>query len=246
MNVWECACMHMYIWWAQMIFSRAIVEPHTPMLCLLKVFLTIGKLGETFPIPTFRSKRNENWQKNNSHLPEVSYPAVHNGVKDKTKKRKYPTPGLEDLISFSAGPIKELMFDRWRGQNPVTVYSQHLIPIDLPFCDDISQEGGTARSFLNPNHPLQLCERVSSPLERRKQTNECEGVSLPAPSLGGGWRGQAKPKDILQPHITPHSSSMWRLRQGFRCCITAFGREYLLEFPEKLLGEFTDKSNMKC
>lgn len=72
----------------------------------------MGKLGEAFPIPTFGSKRNENWQKNNSHLPEASYPAVRNGVEAKTIKRKYPSPNLEDLISLRAGPFKELMFDR--------------------------------------------------------------------------------------------------------------------------------------
>lgn len=76
------------------------------------------------------------------------------------------------------------MFDRWKGQNPIFLFLA--LNSYLPFCDDISQEEGTVRSFLNPNHPFWFCERVSSPLERRKHTNEREGVSLPAPSLGGG------------------------------------------------------------
>lgn len=62
----------------------------------------------------------------------------------------------------------------------------------LPYCDDISQEDWTASSFLNPNHLFCLCERVSSPLERGKQTNECEGVSLPAPSPWGRMKRPGK------------------------------------------------------
>lgn len=57
-------------------FSRETVEPRTPMLCVLKVLLTAGKLREAFPVPIFGSKRNENWQKDNYHFPEVSHPAV--------------------------------------------------------------------------------------------------------------------------------------------------------------------------
>jgi len=45
---------------------------------------------------------------------------------------------------------------------------------------------------------------------------------------------------------TPCSHSTQRLRQGFKYYITAFGREYLLEVPGKLLaGGFAAKSYVK-
>lgn len=153
---------------------------------------------------------------------------------------RFRSPHLSQNWSFWGADVRQM-----EGTKPSLCLHPALNSY-LPFCDDISQEDGTARSFLNLNRPFCLCERVSSPLEREKQTEECKGVPLPVPSLGGGWRGQAKPRSIVQPHTTPPSSSTWRLGQGFKYCITAFGREYLLKIPEKLLArEFADKSKMK-
>lgn len=47
------------------------------LACLvLKVLLTAGKLKEAFPVLILKSKRNESWQNDNCHPPEVSHAAV--------------------------------------------------------------------------------------------------------------------------------------------------------------------------
>lgn len=193
-----CTCMSGEHKWCSAEKLWSLISP----CCVCKRCSSLqGSWGKLFQLPPLEAREMRIGRKTTAASQRCLTLQCAMESEPKPKKRKYPSPGLEAFISFSAVPFKELMFDGWRGQNPVSVYSQHWIPIYLIVMTSPRKTGLRVLFWTQIIYFVCVKGYQVHWKEGSRQMNVREFPFLLLPP-GGGWRGQAK-------HcIAPHCSSL--------------------------------------